>query len=71
MYPVIYGIICVALITALAIYAMYRSKPRRLKLSANLLKLISFSIEVESQDEQAKGELGDPDSKRVGRHRVR
>jgi hypothetical protein len=45
---------CVALvlIAGLAFYAMYRSKPSRLKLSATLLKLASFSIEVESQDER-------------------
>ena len=48
-------IICAVLIAGLAFYAMHRSKPSRLKLSANLLKLFSFSIEVESDDH--RGEL--------------
>jgi hypothetical protein len=52
-------ITCVALvlITGLAFYAMHRSKPSRLKLSATLLKLASFSIEVESVDERPGREL--------------
>jgi hypothetical protein len=37
-------------VSCLALYAMHRSKPSRLKLSASLVKLASFSIEVESQD---------------------
>ena len=41
---------CVLLAAALAFYAMHRSKPSRLKLSATLLRLFSFSIEVESDD---------------------
>jgi hypothetical protein len=50
-------ITCVVLlpIAGLAFYAMHRSKPTRLKLSASLLKLFSFSIEVESDDH--RGEL--------------
>jgi hypothetical protein len=48
MAPVV--IICAVLVAGLVFYAMHRSKPSRLKLSANLLKLFSFSIEVESQD---------------------
>lgn len=52
-------ITCVALvlITGLAFYAMHRTKPSRFKLSATLLKLASFSIEVEAQDERAGHEL--------------
>lgn len=52
-------IITVVLIAGIVFYAMYRSKPSRLKLSASLLKLFSVSIEVESDD---RGELppGDP-----------
>jgi hypothetical protein len=42
-------------IVGLAFYAMHRSKPGRFKLSANLLKLFSLSIEVESDDH--RGEL--------------
>jgi hypothetical protein len=48
---------CVVLIAALLFYAMYRSKPSRLKLSATLLKLASFSIEVEAQEDRAGREL--------------
>ena len=46
-------ITCIVLlpIIGLAFYAMHRSKPSRLKLSASLLRLFSFSIEVESQDD--------------------
>lgn len=53
-------VIIIMLIVAasgLAFYAMHRSKPRRLKLTASLLKLVSFSIEVESQEGQQGGEL--------------
>jgi hypothetical protein len=53
--PVI--ITCAVLVALLALYAMHRSKPSRLKLSASLLKLINFSIEIESQDEQQRAEL--------------
>lgn len=63
------GVACVVLVVALAFYAMYRSKPSRLKLSANLLRLVSFSIEVESRDERVGRELptkgDDADSKPV------
>jgi len=50
-------IISVVLVTGLVFYAMHRSKPSRLKLSATLLKLFSFSIEVESQDDRMGREL--------------
>lgn len=40
----------VVLIAGLVFYAMHRSKPSRLRLSATLLKLFSISIEVESDD---------------------
>ncbi len=43
-------VIMAALIAGLAFYAMHRSKPSSLKLSASLLKLVSFSLEVESDD---------------------
>ncbi len=42
-------IVIVLAASGLAFYAMHRSKPSRLKLTASLLKLASFSIEVESQ----------------------
>ena len=53
------AIICIVLlpIVALAFYAMHRSKPGRLKLSATLLKLASFSIEVEAAEDRAGREL--------------
>jgi len=49
-------IVCIVFlpIAGLALYAMRRSKPSRLKLSATLLKLFSFSIEVESRDDRAE-----------------
>jgi hypothetical protein len=50
-------IIVVLAVSGLAAYAMHRSKPSRLKLSASFLKVASFSIEVESQDERQGGEL--------------
>lgn len=43
-------IVVVLAVSGLAFYAMHRSKPSRLKLSASLHKLASFSIEVESRD---------------------
>jgi hypothetical protein len=50
-------IVVILAVSGLAFYAMYRSKPSRLRLSARLLKLASFSIEVESQDGRQDGEL--------------
>lgn len=47
-------IISIVLIAALVFYAMHRSKPSSLKLSASLLKLFSVSIEVESDDHRKK-----------------
>jgi hypothetical protein len=44
----------VVLVAGLVFYAMHRSKPSRLKLSASLLKLFSISIEVESDDRRAE-----------------
>jgi hypothetical protein len=43
-------IVVVLAVSGLALYAMHRSKPSRLKLTASLLKLASFSIEIESDD---------------------
>lgn len=43
-------IVVILAVSGLAFYAMHRSKPSRLKLSASLLKLASFSIEVESRE---------------------
>ena len=43
-------VVVVLAVFGLAFYAMHRSKPSRLKLTASLLKLASFSIEVESAD---------------------
>jgi hypothetical protein len=54
---VILAIVIILAASGLALYAMYRSKPSRLKLTASLLKLASFSIEVESQDGRRYGEL--------------
>jgi hypothetical protein len=48
---------CVVLIAALVFYAMCRSKPLRLKVSATVLKVASFSIEVEAQDDRTGREL--------------
>jgi hypothetical protein len=53
----IMAIVVVLTVAVLALYAMHRSKPSRLKLSASLLKLVSFSLEVESQDGRQGGEL--------------
>jgi hypothetical protein len=49
--PVVITCVVLLPIAGLAFYAMHRSKPSRLKLSASLLRLFSFSIEVESQDD--------------------
>jgi hypothetical protein len=56
-------IIIIIAVCVLALYAMHRSKPSRLKLSASLLKLVSFSIEVESQDGRHGGELPPADER--------
>ena len=53
-----------ALVAGLVFYAMYRSKPNRLKLSVVLLKLFSFTIELESDDR--RGELPPGDGGPVG-----
>jgi hypothetical protein len=50
-------VVLVLAVSSLALYAMHRSKPSRLKLSASLLKLASFSIEIESQDGRQGSEL--------------
>lgn len=47
-----------SVVVGLALHAMHWSKPSRLKLTASLLKVLSFSIEVESQDERQGRELG-------------
>jgi hypothetical protein len=54
---VIVAILVILAVSGLAFYAMHRSKPSRLKLTASLLKLASFTIEVESQDGRQGGEL--------------
>lgn len=54
---VVVVVVVVFVVSGLAFYAMHRSKPSRLKLSASFLKLASFSIEVESQDHRQGGEL--------------
>jgi len=48
------SIISIVVVAVLVLYAMHRSKPSRLKLSASLLKLFSVSIEVESDDRRAE-----------------
>jgi hypothetical protein len=50
-------LVFVVLVAALVFYAMRRNKLSRLTLSANVLKLASFSIEVEAQDERPEREL--------------
>jgi hypothetical protein len=50
-------VVVVLAVSGLVFYAMLRSKPSRLKLSASLLKLASFSIEVESDSGRQDGEL--------------
>jgi len=50
-------LVCVVLIAALGFYAMHRSKLGRFRLSASFLKVCTFSIEVDSQDDQAEREL--------------
>lgn len=48
-------ILTVLLVAGLVFYAMYRSKPSRLRLSVALLRWFSVTIEVESDDR--RGEL--------------
>jgi hypothetical protein len=52
-------ILIVVPVAGLVFYAMHRSKPSRLKLSASLLKLFSISIEVESDDRRDELPPGD------------
>lgn len=56
------AIVAVVLVVSPGFYAMYRSKPNRFRLSASLLKLVSVSIEVDSDD--GRGEL--PPARGVG-----
>jgi hypothetical protein len=44
-------------ILGLVFYVVHRSKPGKFRLSASVLKFVSFSIEVESQGEQQRREL--------------
>jgi hypothetical protein len=59
----VFAIVAVLAFSGLALYAM-RNKVR-LKVSASLLKLASFSIEVESQDERQGREM--PPAKEIER----
>jgi hypothetical protein len=59
MMAMVIIVVVVLAVSSLALYAM-RNKVR-LTVSASLLKLASFSIEVESQDERQGGALP-PDS---------
>lgn len=45
-------IVIVLAVSGLAFYAMHRSKPTRLRLSASLLKLATFSVEVDSAEDR-------------------
>lgn len=63
MLAVVVLTVCV-LVTGLVFYAMYRSKPSRLKLVLSFLKLFTVSIEVESDDR--RGELPPGDSGSAG-----
>jgi hypothetical protein len=76
-------VVIVLAVSGLAFYAMHRSKPSRLKLSASLFKLASFSIEVDSADDRdsmkqlppASGTVSQPQAEDEGsrspRHRKR
>ena len=57
MLAMVVIVVVVLAVTSLALYAMHRSKPSRLKLTASLLKLASFTIEVESDDRRDGDEL--------------
>jgi hypothetical protein len=57
VFTAVIVVVIVLAVSGLVLYAMHRSKPSRLMLSASLLKLASFSIEVESQDGQHGDEL--------------
>jgi hypothetical protein len=50
-------IVVILAVSGLALYAMHRSKPSRLKLTASILELVSFTIEVESDGGRQGGEL--------------
>ena len=50
MLAMIVIIVVVLAVSGLVLYAMHRSKPSRLKLTASLLRLASFTIEVELDD---------------------
>jgi hypothetical protein len=47
------------LVAGLVFYAMRRSKPSRLRLSASVLKLFSVTIELESDDHHGELPPGD------------
>jgi hypothetical protein len=56
-YELLPDIVVVLAVSVLAFYAVRRSDPNRVKLTTSLLKLASFSIEVESHGERRAGEL--------------
>jgi hypothetical protein len=51
-------------------YVVQRSKPRRFKLSATLLKLVSIHIEVDAQDESDKMPPGPAEPQLSGIERI-
>jgi hypothetical protein len=64
----IVAIVVVLAVSGLTLYAMHRSKPSRLKVSASLLKLASFSIEVDSDDHRDAPKELPPGSSPVSGH---
>ena len=50
-------VLVILAVSGLALYAMHQSKPSRLKLTAGILKLASFPIEVESEGGRHGGDL--------------
>lgn len=49
------GIVCIIVLPVLALvfYVVTRSRPTRFRINATVLKLVSFNIEVDSQDKPA------------------
>jgi hypothetical protein len=66
------GIVCAVMLPVLALvfYVVQRSKPRRFKLSATLLKLVSINIEVDAQDEPDKLPRGPAESQPSGNEQI-
>ena len=52
-------VVIVLAVSGLALYAMHRSRPTRLRLSASLFKLATFSVEVDSAHDPEDDKRGD------------